>query len=71
MVASLMADGDGAVLKAADLADANGTTAAESFTSPEDALEWQESMRGMRIEIPVNERDGRTIIGVFVVEYPK
>lgn len=65
-----MADGDGAVLKAADLADANGTTAAESFSSPGDALEWQESMRACASRSRY-ERDGRTIIGVFVVEYPK
>lgn len=54
-----------------DLADADGSTAAESFTSPEEALEWQESMQGARIELPVYESDGRTIVGVFVIEYPE
>lgn len=49
------------------LNDANGTTAAESFTSPEDALRWQEENAGTVHYIPVYEPDGTTQIGEFQV----
>lgn len=52
-----------------ELADADGTTAAESFDSPGDALAWQESMKGKRISIPVYESDGVTVVGEFVIQY--
>jgi len=50
-----------------DLADADGTTAAESFASPEDALRWQETEGQLDHTIPVYEADGVTQIGEFTV----
>lgn len=50
-----------------DLDEANGQAAAESFTSPEDALAWQEAEgRGDR-SVPVYEHDGVTQVGTFLV----
>lgn len=55
-------------VKKVDLDEANGTTASESFKSPEDAIAWQEErlLKG-DVSIPVYESDGKTIIGEFVV----
>lgn len=50
-----------------DLEDANGATAAKGFTSPEDALEWQEQHEGQVRTIPVYEPDGVTVFGEFRV----
>lgn len=50
-----------------DLADANGTTASHDFTSPEDALRWQEENAAVVHLIPVYEQDGTTLIGQFRV----
>lgn len=50
-----------------DLEDADGTNAAEKFTSPEDAMEWQERNRGVTHVMPVYEPDGETQIGEFRV----
>jgi hypothetical protein len=69
LIAVIATNGVQGYVRADDLADADGTTASESFTSPEDALEWQESMRGETVEIPVYLSDGRTIVGVFAIEY--
>lgn len=43
----------------------NGTTAMEGFTSPADALAWQEATAGKTYSIPVYESDGTTVIGEF------
>ncbi|GAA4626336.1 hypothetical protein [Cellulomonas oligotrophica] len=56
----------GYVLKT-DLDEANGTTAAESFTSPADALRWQETEGTKDHTIAVYDVDGTTQIGEFVV----
>jgi len=48
-----------------DLDDADGTTASRSFTSPQDALDWQKAHQGKHVYIPVYESDGTTKIGVF------
>lgn len=50
----------GYVLKE-ELDVANGS----SFTSPEEALAWQESIEGKRIVVPVYAVDGETVIGEF------
>jgi hypothetical protein len=50
-----------------ELDEINGTTASRGFTSPEDALAWQESRRGKTFSIPVYESDGETVIGEFVI----
>lgn len=51
----------------ADLDEADGTTAARTFTSPEDALRWQEENAGIVRHIPVYESDGKTQVGIFQV----
>jgi hypothetical protein len=53
--------------KKLDLDLANGTTAALSFTSPEDALRWQETEGQLDHSLPVYEADGVTVIGEFIV----
>jgi hypothetical protein len=50
-----------------DLEDADGTTAQRSFTTPEDALEWQEQHEGITHTIPVYATDGTTRVGDFTV----
>ena len=50
-----------------DLEDADGTTAQKSFTSPEDALKWQEANAGRTHTIPVYESNGTTVIGEFQI----
>lgn len=62
-------DGQLGYVYADELAEADGTAAAEGFTSPEEALEWQQSMAGKRIIVPVYAHDGITKIGDFVVQH--
>lgn len=50
-----------------DLEEADGTTAMKGFTTPEDALRWQEANAGLVRIIPVYESDGKTRIGDFQV----
>ncbi|ROP50175.1 MULTISPECIES: peptidase M56 family protein [unclassified Rathayibacter] len=50
-----------------DLEDADGTTAQRSFTTPEDALEWQKQNAGITHAIPVYDSDGTTLVGEFDV----
>jgi hypothetical protein len=50
-----------------DLDDADGTNAAETFKSPEDAIAWQKARQGMTFRVPVYESDGTTLVGEFVV----
>jgi hypothetical protein len=57
---------DGYVTRA-DLDAADGTEAARHFTSPQDALRWQEERKGRPVSIPVYEADGKTVIGSFVI----
>jgi hypothetical protein len=68
LVAAETTDGrEGYVLKS-DLDDANGTTAAKTFKSPQDALAWQTSEAAQRDHlIPVYAADGRTVIGSFLI----
>jgi hypothetical protein len=60
---------DGYVFRT-QLADADGTSAAAGFTSPQDALDWQKRMAGKKISVPVYLSDGTTKIGEFVIDYP-
>lgn len=48
-----------------DLAEIDGTTASKSFTSPQQALDWQKTHQGG--DIPVFKSDGTTKIGIFHV----
>jgi len=52
----------------AELEEADGTAAAREFTSPEDAIRWQEERAGKTFTVPVYEADGTTQIGEFVIE---
>jgi hypothetical protein len=67
LIAVITTDNKPGYVRRDDLHDADGTTAAESFTSPEDALRWQEQNAGIAHYIPVYESDGETQIGVFQV----
>ncbi len=51
-----------------ELAEADGTAAAETFRTPQDALDWQAAREGQRIAIPVYLSDGETLIGEFVLQ---
>lgn len=53
-----------------DLADADGSTAAAEFKSPEDAIAWQTANQGVDHTIPVFSEDGTTQIGEFRVKGP-
>jgi hypothetical protein len=57
---------DGYVYRKA-LDDADGTTAAQGFHSPQDALDWQKKHQRQTTNIPVYESDGTTKIGSFCV----
>lgn len=50
-----------------DLDAANGTEAAKSFTSPEQAVRWQETQGLQDRMIAVYNVDGKTKIGDFIV----
>ncbi|MFT4213233.1 MAG: hypothetical protein QM622_00430 [Microbacterium sp.] len=54
-------------MKKTELEDADGTAAARSFTSPQDALDRQEEEVGKEHRIPVYELDGTTVIGEFLI----
>ena len=67
LIAVIATNGAEGYVRAEDLAAADGS--ALDFASPDEALEWQESMRGQTVEIPVYLSDGRTMIGVFAIGY--
>ncbi|WP_106814226.1 hypothetical protein [Microbacterium timonense] len=67
LIAVISTDNQPGYVRRDDLNDADGTTAAESFKSPEDALRWQERNAGIVRYIPVYESDGETRIGMFQV----
>ncbi|WP_181127930.1 MULTISPECIES: hypothetical protein [unclassified Rathayibacter] len=50
-----------------DLEYADGTTASRSFTTPEDALAWQEQNERITHSIPVYDEDGTTRVCEFDV----
>lgn len=54
-----------------DLEDADGTTAQKAFKTPEDALKWQATEGQVDHSVPVYLVDGKTQVGVFVVEGAK
>ncbi|WP_348787410.1 hypothetical protein [Leifsonia sp. NPDC080035] len=67
LVAVTATNGRDGFVRRTDLEDADGTTAARSFTSPADALRWQEQNRGVVHRIPVFEADGTTRVGEFAI----
>lgn len=50
-----------------DLDIANGNVAAKRFSSPEDAVTWQETAGAHDRTIPVYAADGTGVVGTFVV----
>jgi hypothetical protein len=70
LVAVLATDGQLGYAFAAEIADADGTTAAEGFETPQEALDWQEAMAGKSIIVPVYLSDGTTRIGDFEIRFP-
>ena len=56
----------GYVLRA-ELEEADGTTAAKSFRSPEDALAWQEARGDKVVSIPVYDQTGKSVVGEYVI----
>lgn len=67
LIAVIATNGRQGYVRSKDLADADGSTAAESFKSPQDAVRWQEENAGVIHLIPVYESDGTTQIGEFRV----
>ncbi len=67
LVAVVATNGREGYVDRAELDEATGETAAAGFTSPEDALRWQEERAGKIFMIPVYASDGVTKIGVFEV----
>lgn len=67
LIAVIATNGQQGYVHRSDLEDADGTTAARSFTSPEDAIRWQEQNAGVVHVIVVYESDGTTRIGDFQV----
>ena len=67
LLAVVADNGQDGYVYAADLADADGTTAGESFRTPADALEWQERQKGVRHGVPVYLEDGETKIGEYTI----
>jgi len=67
LIAVIATNGEQGYVSRSDLEDADGTTAAKSFTSPEDALKWQEQHAGKVHMIPVYKSDGTSVIGEFQV----
>ncbi|MBB4666822.1 hypothetical protein BKA24_001531 [Microbacterium marinum] len=67
LVAVVADNGHEGYVYAAELADADGTTAGQSFRTPADALEWQERQRGVRHVVPVYLEDGETKIGEYTI----
>ncbi|WP_298867416.1 hypothetical protein [Microbacterium sp.] len=54
-------------VRKSELEAADGTTAMESFTSPEDAVRWQENEGASDRTIPVYAVDGTTVVGDFLI----
>ncbi|MHA7144980.1 hypothetical protein ACX80U_09720 [Arthrobacter sp. TmT3-37] len=48
-----------------ELKEASGRTAAAQFSSPAEALAWQEAREGTVALIPMYESDGETVVGEF------
>ncbi|TFD52170.1 hypothetical protein E3T55_06820 [Cryobacterium frigoriphilum] len=69
LIAVVATNGNNGYVHSADLARVDGSEQAATFTSPEQALEWQDSMAGEAVSVPVYESDGETRIGEFTVQY--
>ncbi len=67
LVAVTATNGRDGYVKRTELEDADGTSAARTFRSPDDAIRWQESRAGRTVSIPVYTEDGKTIVGAFAI----
>jgi hypothetical protein len=67
LMSATASNGERGYIRKTELDFVDGTTAMEGFTSPGDALEWQEATAGKSYSIPVYESDGVTVIGEFVI----
>lgn len=67
LIAVRATNGQSGYVHRTDLEDANGTTAAKKFKTPQDALRWQEANAGVVHIVPVYESNGTTRIGDFRV----
>lgn len=70
LIAVLTTEGRQGYVYADELAEIDGTAAAREFTSPEDALRWQEEQKGKTLSVPVYLSDGETVVGEFVIQNP-
>ena len=68
LIAVVATNGREGYVHRVELEEATGTAAAGEFTSPEDAIRWQEERAGKTFTVPVYEADGTTQIGEFVIE---
>lgn len=67
LIAVTATNGEDGYVYRSDLDNADGTTAAKSFHSPQDALDWQKKHLDQMRYIPVYTSDGTTRIGRFCV----
>lgn len=67
LIAVIATNGRFGYVFAKQLADADGTTASQHFTSPSQAIAWQKKHEGKTTIIPVYKSDGTTRIGSFKV----
>ncbi len=67
LIAVVATNGQYGYVYRSELEDADGTAAARGFSSPGDALAWQQTGAGATHVIPVYEADGTTKIGEFQV----
>jgi hypothetical protein len=65
LISVITTDGKLGYVYADELNEASGRTASAEFTSPAEALSWQEAREGTIALIPVYESDGETVIGQF------
>ncbi|MDQ1075697.1 MULTISPECIES: hypothetical protein [Microbacterium] len=65
LIAVVATNGRQGYVDADELADATGSS--QNFTSPEEALRWQEERAGRAVVVPVYLSDGVTRVGDFVV----
>ncbi|WP_125609975.1 peptidase M56 family protein [Specibacter cremeus] len=67
LVAVVASNGRNGYVRRSEMEDADGTTAAKGFKSPDDAIAWQDARRGRSFPIPVYAADGKTVIGEFII----
>ncbi len=65
LISVITTEGKLGYVYADELNEASGRTASTEFTSPAEALSWQEAREGTVAMIPVYESDGETVIGQF------